>query len=195
MYQEYARHDLYRVVCVRSKMSAEEIFLRVRLATLVVGTSMLRCVFEKTRDKFYFIARLKEKLNMRDFDPSSMNFMQLYELCAKNVVGELRPSEEWGKDSVDSRDITLGDDIKRLKLLLDFFHNTESNIQNNINIHDDLCKTLNDIVKRFFISERVNLAWIFQYIMHHCIADDVNKDFDLIFDKGNERLNFYKCIV
>lgn len=178
-----------------SKMNERENFSRARLATIVVGTSMLRCVFKKPRNKFYFHARLKEKLKMRHFDPSSMNFMQLYELCAKNVVEELRPSEGWGKDSVDSRDISLGDDIKRLKLLLDLFHNTESNIQYNINIHNDICKTLNDIVKRFLISEKVDLARIFQYIMHHCVADDVNKDFDLIFNKGNEHLKFDKCIV
>lgn len=176
-------------------MSAGEKCSRVRLATLVAGTSMLRCVFEKRRDKFYFNARLKEKLNMRDFDPSSMNFMQLYELCAKNVVEELRPSEGWGKDSVDSRDISLGDDIKRLKLLLDLFRSTESNIQYNINIHDDICKTLNDIVKRFLTSEKVDLAWNIQYILHLCVADDVNKDFDLIFDEGNGRLNYDKCKI
>lgn len=84
---------------------------------------------------------------MRDFDLSLMNFMQLYELCVKNVVGELCFLEEWGKDFVDLRDIILGDDIKRLKLLLDFFYNIELNIQNNINIYDDLCKIFNDIVK------------------------------------------------
>lgn len=56
-------------------MSVEEIFLWVWLVILVVGISMLWCVFEKIRDKFYFIVRLKEKLNMRDFDSSLMNFM------------------------------------------------------------------------------------------------------------------------
>lgn len=84
---------------------------------------------------------------MRDFDLSLMNFMQLYELCVKNVVEGLCFLEEWGKDFVDLRDIFLGDDIKRLKLLLDLFCSIELNIQYNINIYDDICKIFNDIVK------------------------------------------------
>lgn len=166
-------------------MNVKEKFSRARLATLVVGTSMLRYVFVKPRDQFYFHTRLNEILKMENFEPSSMNFMQLYELCAKNVLEELRPSEGWGKDSVDSRDVSLGDDIKRLKWLLDLFHKTESNFLYYINIHNDICKTIGDIIKRFLISEGVDFARVFQYIMHHCIVEEINKDFDLIFNKGN----------
>lgn len=67
-------------------MDVQEQFSRARLANIVVGTSMLQFVFEKLKDDFCVRAKIKEILKVKKFDPFSMNFMDLYDLCTKDLV-------------------------------------------------------------------------------------------------------------
>lgn len=171
-------------------MDVQEKFSRARHATIVVGTRMLQLIFEKLKDDFCVRAKIKETLKVKDFDPFSMNFMDLYDLCTKDLVKKLHPSTNWNDASVNSQDVLLGDDIKRIEMLLRIFSEKESELLEYRNIHDDICKVLNDIIKRFFISEKVDFSRIFQDIMHRFIIDEINADLELILCKGNKREKF-----
>lgn len=168
-------------------MDVQENFSRARLATIVVGTSILQVIFEKLKDDFCFRAKIKEILKMNDFYPLSMNFMELYDLCTRDFVKQLHPSTNWNDALVNPQDVLLGDDIKRIKALLHFFSETESELLDYRKKHDDICKALHDIIKRFLNSERVDLTRIFQDIMHRFIIEEINSDLEIILCKGKER--------
>lgn len=167
-------------------MDVQEQFSRARFATIVVGTKMLQLIFEKLKHDFCVHAKIKEILKVKDFHPLSMNFMDLYDLCTKDLVKKLHPSTNWNA-SVNPQDVLLGDDIKRIKKLLHIFSETESELLEYRKTHDDICKVLNDIIKRFFNSEREDFSRIFQDIMHRLIIDEINADLQTIFCKGNKR--------
>lgn len=178
---------LYRVACIHLKMDVKEQFSRARLATIVVGTSMLQFVFGKLQDDFCVRTKIKEILKVKIFDPYSMNFMDLYDLCTKDLVKKLHQSTTWNEVSVNPQDVLLGDDIKRIKVFLEMFSETETELLDYRKIHDDTCKALHDIIKRFLNSERVDFSRIFQDIMHRFTIDEINADLETILYKGNKR--------
>lgn len=180
------------MACIYLKMAmdVQEQFSRARLATIVVGTSMLQFVFGKLQDDFCVRTKIKEILKVKIFDPYSMSFMDLYDLCTKDLVKKLHQSTTWNEVSVNPQDVLLGDDIKRIKVLLHIFSETETELLDYRKIHDDICKTLHDIIKRFFNSERVDFSRIFQDIMHRFIIDEINADLGTILCKGNKRKLF-----
>lgn len=167
-------------------MDVQEQFSRARFATLIVGTKMLQLIFDKLKDDFCVHAKIKEKLKVKDFQPFSMNFMDLYDICTKGLVKKLHPSTNWNDASVYPQDVLLGDDIKRIKKLLHIFSETESELLDYRKMHDYICKTLNDIIKRFFISEKEDFSKIFQDIMHRFIIEEINADLEIILCKGNK---------
>lgn len=167
-------------------MDVQEQFSRARFATLIVGTKMLQLIFGKLTDDFCVHAKIKEILKVKDFQPFSMNFMDLYDICTKGLVKKLHPSTNWNDASVYPQDVLLGDDIKRIKKLLHIFSETESELLDYRKMHDYICKTLNDIIKRFFISEKEDFSKIFQDIMHRFIIEEINADLEIILCKGNK---------
>lgn len=167
-------------------MDVQEQFSRARFATLIVGTKMLQLIFDKLKDDFCVHAKIKEILKVKDFQPFSMNFMDLYDICTKGLVKKLHPSTNWNDAPVYPQDVLLGDDIKRIKKLLHIFSETESELLDYRKMHDYICKTLNDIIKRFFISEKEDFSKIFQDIMHRFIIEEINADLEIILCKGNK---------
>lgn len=165
-------------------MDVQEQFSRARFATLIVGTKMLQLIFDKLKDDFCVHARIKEILKEKDFYPLSMNFMDLYDLCTKDFVKKLHPSTNWNDALVNPQDVLLGDDIKRIKVLLQIFSETESELLDYRKKYDAICKALHDIIKRFFNSERVDFTRIFEDIMHRFIIEEINADLEIILCKG-----------
>lgn len=169
-----------------NEMDVRNSFLRAKLAILVVGTEMLRSVFEKHKQNIIFCVRLKEKFEIKTFDPCLMNFKELYNLCTQNMVENLHPSSgDWEKKSIDSRDVSLGDDIKRLQLLYEFFSKADLDSLHYRTQRDDINETLNDIIQRFSISEGINFEIIFRNIMQSWDIDEINADIEFILNKGN----------
>lgn len=107
-------------------------------------------------------------------------------MYTKGLVKKLHPSTNWNDAFVYPQDVLLGDDIKRIKKLLHIFSETESELLDYKKMHDDICKTLNDIIKRFFISEKEDFSKIFQDIMHRFIIEEINADLEIILCKGNK---------
>lgn len=164
---------------------------RARLATSLLGTEMMRHVFRKVKDNFIFQARLKEKFNLKNSDPCSMNFKELYDLCTKNMVEILHPSSgDWEMKHVDSKDVSLGDDIKRLQLLYEFFSKAGLDSLHYRTQLIDINKTLNDIIKRFSVSEGINFEEIFRNIMQSGDIDEIIAENEFILNKGNSLILF-----
>lgn len=172
-------------------MDVPNSLLRAEVATSVLGTEMLRHVFRKVKDNFCFRARLKEQFNLKNSDPCSMDFKELYNLCTKNMVENLRPSSgDWEKKSVDSRDVSLGDDIKRLQVLFEFFSKAGLDSLHYRTQLNDINKTLDDIIKRFSVSEGINFEGIFRKIMQSGDIDEIIAEIEFILNKGNSLILF-----
>lgn len=168
-------------------MDTREKFSRAKLATLLVGTSMLQNLFEKRMDNFMFHRRLKE-IGIVNFKPLLWNFLNLYGLCTKGVIKELEPTEGWMACTFNPHDVSLGDDIKRLHGLLEKINALETNMHGYKFVHEDICRILTDIIKRFSGSEGRDFTNVFRNIMDQSDHEGIVSDLDTIL-KENGRFS------
>lgn len=174
-------------------MDIQDKFLRAKLATLLVGTSMLQYLFGKRMDNFMFQRRLKE-IGIIKFKPPLWNFLNLYNLCTRGVIKELEPTEGWMACTFNPRDVSLGDDIKRLHGLLEKIKALETDMHEYKSYHEDICRILTDIIKRFSGSEDRDFTNVFRNIMFQGDRDEIVSDLDTILNKDG-KLSEIKVIV
>ncbi|XP_062608813.1 uncharacterized protein LOC134270600 [Saccostrea cucullata] len=159
-------------------MDAQEMNLtRVKFAVVALGTNMLQLLFEKYED-FQLRAKIQAKLSIRKFQPGSMGFKQLYDLCTCGFLRKAVPTEPWEISGVKPGDISLGDDIKRLKWLFDFLPTIETDLLSYKSHHEEICKMFKDIIKRFSNCEQIDCTEIFNNIMNENNIEELRRNID-----------------
>lgn len=94
----------------------------------------------------------------------------------------------------DLHDVSLGDDIKRLNGLLEKINALETNMHEHKFVHEDICRLLTDIIKRFSGSENRDFTNVFKNIMFQGDRDEIVSDLDTILNKEG-KLSEIKLIV